>query len=242
MKLVVLDGYAANPGDIDLAAWNTLCDSTGSSIEIEIHARTSPEELMGRARDAELLLTNKTLLMADALQRLPRLRYIGVLATGYNVVDTDEARRRDIVVTNIPAYSTASVAQMVFAHLLHHTHHVAEHSRAVHDGRWQTADDFCFWDYPLVELAGQTMGIVGLGHTGQATARIAQAMGMHVMAWSGKSAETLAGMGITKAESLEQLFRAADVWGKEASLAFWVHRVLVLSEDDAFVTPIGKIV
>ncbi len=211
MKLVILDGYAANPGDIDLAAWNTLCDSTGSSIEIEIHARTSPEELMGRARDAELLLTNKTLLMADALQRLPRLRYIGVLATGYNVVDTDEARRRDIVVTNIPAYSTASVAQMVFAHLLHHTHHVAEHSRAVHDGRWQTADDFCFWDYPLVELAGQTMGIVGLGHTGQATARIAQAMGMHVMAWSGKSAETLAGMGITKAESLEQLFRAADV-------------------------------
>ena len=182
------------------------------------------------------------LLMADALQRLPRLRYIGVPATGYNVVDTDEARRRDIVVTNIPAYSTASVAQMVFAHLLHHTHHVAEHSRAVHDGRWQTADDFCFWDYPLVELAGQTMGIVGLGHTGQATARIAQAMGMHVMAWSGKSAETLAGMGITKAESLEQLFRAADVWGKEASLAFWVHRVLVLSEDDAFVTPIGKIV
>lgn len=226
MKLVVLDGLAANPGDIDLAAWNALCDSEGHLIEIEIYARTSPEELMDRARDAELLMTNKTLLMADALQRLPRLRYIGVLATGYNVVDTDEARRRGIVVTNIPAYSTASVAQMVFAHLLHHTHHVAEHSRAVHDGRWQTADDFCFWDYPLVELAGQTMGVVGLGHTGLATASIAQAIGMHVMAWSSKSAGDLSALGITKAETLEQLFRTADVLSLHCPLTPETHHIV----------------
>ncbi len=211
MKLVTLDGFAANPGDIDLAAWHALADAEGRPLEMETYDRTAPDEVLLRARDAELLLTNKTVLDANILQQLPRLRYIGVLATGYNVVDTEAARQRGVVVTNIPAYSTMSVAQMVFAHLLHITHHVAEHSGAVHVGRWQSASDFCFWDYPLIELAGQTMGIVGLGNTGLATARIAQAFGMKVMAWSSKSGEVLAELGIGKAESLEQLFREADV-------------------------------
>ena len=211
MKLVTLDGFAANPGDIDLAAWHALADAEGRPLEIETYDRTAPSEVLLRARDAELLLTNKTVLDADILQQLPRLRYIGVLATGYNVVDTETARQRGVVVTNIPAYSTMSVAQMVFAHLLHITHHVAEHSRAAHDGRWQSASDFCFWDYPLIELAGQTMGVVGLGNTGLATAHIAQAFGMNVMAWSSKSGAVLDELGIEKAESLEQLFREADV-------------------------------
>ena len=148
--------------------------------------------------------------------RLPKrpwraLRYIGVLATGYNVVDLEAARRHDIVVTNIPAYSTLSVAQMVFAHLLNITHHVAQHAERVTNGAWQNAKDFCFWDSELIELDGLTLGIVGLGNIGRAVARIAQTFGMKVMAYSSKSSEALAEMGIQKAASYEDVFRTADV-------------------------------
>lgn len=175
-----------------------------------VYDRTSPAELMERAKDAEVLLTNKTVLDAAAIHALPALRYIGVLATGYNIVDIDAARQRGIVVTNIPAYSTDSVAQMVFAHLLNISLRVEHHAEAVRQGRWAACKDFCFWDTPLVELSGKTMGIVGLGHTGMRTARIAQAFGMKVEAWTSKSSLQLP-PDIRKAESLEQLFAQADV-------------------------------
>ncbi len=203
MKIVVLDGYAANPGDL---CWDNL-KALG---ECTIYDRTAPAELLERAKDAEALLTNKTVLSAADIQALPRLRYVGVLATGYNVVDIDAARTRGIVVTNIPAYSTDSVAQMVFAHLLNITQHVAHHAQAVRQGRWTQSKDFCFWDTPLVELSGKKMGIVGLGHTGMKTARIAQAFGMEVEAWTSKSPLQLPA-GIRKAESLDQLFTRCDV-------------------------------
>lgn len=236
MKLVTLDGFAANPGDIDLEAWRALADAEGCPLVMETYDRTAPDQVLLRARDAELVLTNKTVLDADTIGQLPCLRYIGVLATGYNVVDTEAAHRQGIVVTNIPAYSTMSVAQMVFAHLLHITHRVSEHSRAVHGGRWQYASDFCFWDYPLIELAGQTMGIVGLGNTGLATACIAQAMGMHVVAWSSKSGEVLDTLGIEKAQSLEQLFREADVLSLHCPLTAETHH-LVRRETLAWMKP-----
>lgn len=203
MKIVVLDGYAANPGDL---SWSEV-EAMGVCV---VYDRTSPAELMERAKDAEVLLTNKTVLDAAAIHALPALRYIGVLATGYNIVDIDAARQRGIVVTNIPAYSTDSVAQMVFAHLLNISLRVEHHAEAVRQGRWAACKDFCFWDTPLVELSGKTMGIVGLGHTGMRTARIAQAFGMKVEAWTSKSSLQLP-PDIRKAESLEQLFAQADV-------------------------------
>lgn len=203
MKIVVLDGYAANPGDL---SWSEV-EAMGVCV---VYDRTSSAELMERAKDAEVLLTNKTVLDAAAIHALPALRYIGVLATGYNIVDIDAARQRGIVVTNIPAYSTDSVAQMVFAHLLNISLRVGHHAEAVRQGRWAACKDFCFWDTPLVELSGKTMGIVGLGHTGMRTARIAQAFGMKVEAWTSKSALQLP-PDIRKAESLEQLFAQADV-------------------------------
>lgn len=203
-KIVVLDGYAANPGDISWEPWKELG-------ELTVYERTAPEETVERCKDAEIVLTNKVILDAKVIEALPALRYIGVLATGYNVVDLEAARRHDIVVTNIPAYSTLSVAQMVFAHLLNITHHVAQHAERVTNGAWQNSKDFCFWDSELIELDGLTLGIVGLGNIGRAVARIAQTFGMKVMAYSSKSVETLAEMGIQKAASYEDIFRTADV-------------------------------
>ena len=203
MKIVVLDGYAANPGDL---CWDNL-KALGQCI---IYDRTAPAELLERARDAEVLLTNKTVLTAADIYALPALRYIGVLATGYNIVDIDAARARNIVVTNIPAYSTDSVAQMVFAHLLNIALHVEHHAQAVRQGRWTKSKDFCFWDTPLIELTGKKIGIVGLGHTGMKTARIALAFGMEVEAWTSKSPSKLP-PEIRKAESVDQLFAQCDV-------------------------------
>ena len=203
-KIVVLDGYAANPGDISWEPWKELG-------ELTVYERTAPEETVERCKDAEIVLTNKVILDAKVIEALPALRYIGVLATGYNVVDLEAARRHDIVVTNIPAYSTLSVAQMVFAHLLNITHHVAQHAERVTNGAWQNSKDFCFWDSELIELDGLTLGIVGLGNIGRAVARIAQTFGMKVMAYSSKSEEALAEMGIQKAASYEDIFRTADV-------------------------------
>jgi len=158
MKIVVLDGYAANPGDL---SWDEL----KAMGECTIYDRTSPEQVLERAAGAEVLLTNKVAITAEDMAALPDLKYIGVLATGYNVIDIDAARERGIVVTNIPAYSTPSVGQMVFAHILNITQQVQHHSEEVHKGRWTNSADFCFWDTPLIELLGKKIGLIGLGQT-----------------------------------------------------------------------------
>lgn len=202
MKIVILDGYAANPGDLSWTELKTLC-------ECEIYDRTLPSQVLERAAGAEVVLTNKTLLHEEQLSALPHLKYIGVMATGYNVVDIEAARQRGILVSNIPAYSTNSVAQLVFAHLLNIAQQVQHHNEAVHSGRWIQSPDFCFWDMPLLELHGLKMGIVGLGHTGLATARIALGFGMEVYAYTSKSPLQLQAE-IHKME-LDELFRQCDV-------------------------------
>ena len=202
MKIVVLDGYAANPGDLN---WDEL-KALG---ECTVYDRTAPDEVLGRAAGAEIVLTNKTVIDAGHIDALPALKYIGVLATGYNIVDVDAAKAHGIIVTNIPAYSTASVAQMAFAHLLNITLQVQHHSEEVHKGRWTRSKDFCFWDTPLIELRGKKLGIVGLGHTGMATARIALGFEMEVCAYTSKSPLQLP-HGIKKME-LDELFAQCDV-------------------------------
>lgn len=202
MKIVVLDGYAANPGDL---CWNEL-KALGECV---IYDRTAPEEVLERAAGATIVLTNKTVLTAAQIDALPELKYIGVLATGYNIVDIEAARARDIVVTNIPSYSTPSVAQMVFAHILNIAVQVQHHSEEVHKGRWTNSKDFCFWDTPLIELRGKKLGIVGLGHTGYSTARVAIGFGMEVHAYTSKSAFQLP-PEIRKME-LDELFRECDI-------------------------------
>ena len=202
MNIVVLDGYAANPGDL---CWDEL-QALG---ECTIYDRTAPAEVLERAAGAEILLTNKTVLTAEHMAALPELKYIGVLATGYNIVDTAAAKERGIIVTNIPAYSTDSVAQMVFAHILNITQQVQHHSEEVHRGRWTASKDFCFWDTPLIELREKKLGIVGLGHTGFTTARIAIGFGMKVCAYTSKTNFQLP-PEIRKME-LDELFRECDI-------------------------------
>lgn len=183
-KICILDGFTSNPGDL---SWDEICKLG----ECTVYDRTSPEQLAERAKDAEIVLTNKVVLGLKEIGKLPKLKYIGVLATGYNVVDLKAATERGIVVTNIPAYSTDSVAQMVFAHILNITHHVAEYAAEARAGKWSQCADFCYCNSPIMELAGKTMGIVGLGHTGMATAKIALAFGMKVMALTSKTPESL---------------------------------------------------
>lgn len=202
MKICILDGYSLNPGDLDWSPVERLGDVT-------LFDRTPADKIVERAADADIVLTNKVPFSADTLQQLPRLRFICVLATGYNIIDTEAAARQGVVVANIPAYSTMSVAQMAFAHILNITNHVASYAREVADGKWTNCPDFCFWDSALTELAGKTMGIVGLGNTGMATARIAVAMGMKVVAMTSKSADTLP-EGITPAP-LDDVLASADV-------------------------------
>lgn len=202
MKIVVLDGYGLNPGDLNWDWLNELGD-------VKIYDRTSPAELIEHARGAEVLFTNKTVLDGKALRELPGLRYIGVLATGYNVVDVDVAHESGVTVTNIPAYSTDSVAQMVFALLLAMTNRVEHYASRNRTGRWNDNPDFCYWDYPLTELAGKTFGIVGLGNIGRAVARIALAFGMKVQAYTSKPQTDLP-EGIEKVE-LATLFSTSDV-------------------------------
>jgi glycerate dehydrogenase len=179
MKIVVLDGYTLNPGDL---SWDDL----RGLGECEIHERLRDDELVPRAAEAEILLTNKMTVGRKHMSQLPKLRYIGVTATGYNIVDVEAARERKIAVTNVPAYGTASVAQMTFALLLELTQRSGHHAQTVREGRWAKSPDFCYWDFPLVELDGLTMGIIGLGRIGRAAARLAQAFGMKVVA-SGRS-------------------------------------------------------
>ena len=202
MKICILDGYSLNPGDLDWSPVERLGDVT-------LFDRTPADKIVERAADADIVLTNKVPFSADTLRQLPRLRFICVLATGYNIIDTEAAARQGVVVANIPAYSTMSVAQMAFAHILNITNHVASYAREVADGKWTNCPDFCFWDSALTELAGKTMGIVGLGNTGMATARIAVALGMKVVALTSKSSDTLP-EGITPAP-LDDVLASADV-------------------------------
>ena len=202
MKICILDGDSLNPGDLDWSPVERLGDVT-------LFDRTPADKIVERAADADIVLTNKVPFSADTLRQLPRLRFICVLATGYNIIDTEAAARQGVVVANIPAYSTMSVAQMAFAHILNITNHVASYAREVADGKWTNCPDFCFWDSALTELAGKTMGIVGLGNTGMATARIAVAMGMKVVALTSKSADTLP-EGITPAP-LDDVLATADI-------------------------------
>lgn len=202
MKIVILDGYAANPGDL---SWKGL-EELGSVI---VYDRTKPSETVERAADAEIILTNKVIINRDIISQLPQLKYIGVLATGYNVVDIEAAHERGITVTNVPAYSTESVAQMVFAHLLTVTNRTEYYAIQNRNSRWSKNPDFCYWDVPHMELAGKTFGIVGLGNIGLRVAQIALAFGMKVKALTSKSADALP-TGIEKV-SLDELLKTSDI-------------------------------
>jgi glycerate dehydrogenase len=202
MKIIELDGYAANPGDLSWEPLRELGDLT-------VYPRTSPEELIERVGDAEIVLTNKVVFTDEVMAQLPNLKYIGVLATGYNVIDIEAAHRRGIVVTNIPAYSTDSVAQMTFALLLTVTNRVEHYAQINRDGRWSNNQDFCYWDTPLMELSGKTLGLIGLGNIGMNVARIARNFGMEIVALTSKNSSDLP-EGIKKT-TLEGLFAVSDV-------------------------------
>ncbi|HZP45412.1 MAG TPA: D-2-hydroxyacid dehydrogenase [Candidatus Binataceae bacterium] len=202
-KLVVLDGFALNPGDLD---WGPLT-AVGP---LQVYERTPLDQIVARAADADIVLTNKTPLRGATLAQLPALRYIGVLATGYDVVDLAAARAQAIVVTNVPSYGTDSVAQFTFALLLELCQRVAMHADAVRAGEWSRAPDFCFWRTPLVELAGKTLGIVGLGRIGRRVGAIAAAFGMRVIASSGRRADPPEWPGF-RWVSVDELFHESDV-------------------------------
>ncbi|WP_308242764.1 D-2-hydroxyacid dehydrogenase [uncultured Prevotella sp.] len=202
MKIVVMDGNGVNPGDI---SWEKI-EQFG---QLTVYPRTTPEEVLDHVGDAEIVLTNKTVFDAEIISHLTNTKYIGVLATGYNVVDLKAAREHGIVVTNIPAYSTDSVAQMTFAHILNVTNRVDHYARASREGEWSRCPDFCYWDQPLMELSGKTIGIVGLGHIGMKVARIAHDFGMDVFALTSKDATSLP-EGIQKT-TLEGILGASDI-------------------------------
>lgn len=202
MNIVIVDGYTLNPGDL---SWEPLKELG----EVTIYDRTAPNETVERCIDADMVLTNKVIFNAETIKALPKLKYIGVLATGYNVVDTMAATEQNVIVTNIPAYSTESVAQMVFAQILNITNRVGHYACENSKGRWANNVDFCYWDTQLIELAGKKIGIVGLGNTGSATARIANAFGMEVCAFTSKPQESIPNY-ITKL-TLDELFSQCDI-------------------------------
>lgn len=208
MKIVVLDGYTLNPGDI---SWENM-ETFG---ELKVYDRTS-NDLIGedlvieRVGDAEAVFTNKTPISKNALKKMPNLKFIGVLATGYNIVDVDAAKEAGIVVTNIPTYGTDAVSQMAIALLLEICHHAGEHSSSVKRGEWANNQDWCYWNYPLIELAGKTMGIIGYGRIGQGTGRIAQALGMKVIAYDQYKNQSLESDTMKYVE-LDELMAKSDV-------------------------------
>lgn len=202
MRIVVVDGATLNPGDL---SWEAL----GALGAYEVHPHSTPAEALARCRDAEAVITNKVVFDRATIAALPELKYIGVTATGYNTIDTEAAGSRGIAVTNVPTYGTASVAQMVFALLLELTQHVGHHSGTVREGRWARSENFCYWDFPLVELAGLTMGIVGCGRIGQATARLADAFGMKVIGYD--TVPFTSGKVPIAPVGLDELFSQSDV-------------------------------
>lgn len=203
MNIVVLDGFTMNPGDL---SWSGL-EKLGS---LKVYERTSPEQVVERAIGADAVLTNKTVIDASSLRSLSGLKYVGVLATGYNVVDINVVKELGIVVTNIPAYSTESVAQMVFAHILNITHRVGNYADEARSGVWSEQDDFSYTNGPLIELYGKRLGVIGFGNTGSATARIALAFGMEVMAFTSKPQSVLPA-GVIKADSIDDVFSSSDI-------------------------------
>ena len=227
MTIVILDGYALNPGDLSY-------DVLTQFGALTVYDRTTPEQVVERAKEADALLTNKVVLGEQEFAQLPRLRYVGVQATGYNVVDVVAARKHGITVTNIPAYSTASVAQMVMAHLLNIAQRVDYYAQQNRAGRWTDSCDFCYWDQPLIELAGKQMGVVGFGRTGSAVARLAKAFGMTVAAYTSKSQEELP-EGVVRM-SLDELFRSSDVVSLHCPLTADTHH-LVNAERLALMKP-----
>ena len=203
MKIVILDGYTENPGDL---SWEGLARLG----ELAVYDRTAAEDVVRRIGDAEVVFTNKTPITREVLDACPSIRFISVLATGYNCVDYVYAKEKGIPVTNIPAYGTDSVGQFAIALLLEVCHHIGHHSETVRAGKWTNSPDFCYWDYPLIELAGKTMGIIGFGRIGQVTGRVAKALGMKVLAYSRSESES--GKAIADAYvDLDTLLRESDV-------------------------------
>jgi len=203
MNLVVLDGYTLNPGDLN---WDKLQELTNCAI----YDRTAPDEIIERCREADIVLLNKAPFSAETISALPQLKFINVMATGFNIVDINAAAKRKIPVANVPAYSTNSVAQLVFAHILNFTHRVAHHAHVTAYGQWSASKDFSYWDYPLTELAGQTLGILGFGKIGHTVAAIASAFGMNVIYYDiTEPQEDLP--GIRRVYTLAELFRQSDI-------------------------------
>ncbi|OYY05799.1 MAG: glycerate dehydrogenase, partial [Sphingobacteriia bacterium 35-40-5] len=203
MKLVVLDGYTLNPGDLNWEGIKKFGD-------LEVHDRTPESQIVERCQGAEIIFTNKTPLREAILSQLPDLKYIGVLATGYNVVDVDYAKTRGVVVANVPGYGTASVVQMTFALLLELCQHVQSHSDSVRQGDWAASPDFCYWNYPLIELEGKTIGIIGFGSIGQKVADIATAFGMNIIGFSRTRSDQSHRKNFKWAE-LNELLKESDV-------------------------------
>ncbi len=202
-KIVVLDGLTENPGDL---SWKPL-EALGDLV---VYDRTPTEKIVERIGDAQIILTNKTLITGKTINHCPNLEYIGVLATGYNVVDVETAKSKSITVTNIPSYGTDSVAQFAFALLLEICHHVGHHSDAVKSGRWAKCEDFCFWDFPLIELTGKSIGIIGYGRIGQATGKLSKAFGMKVLAYDAYQNMNLEDSQCRYVE-LEDLLKQSDI-------------------------------
>lgn len=217
MKIVILDGYTANPGDL---SWEPLREFG----ELIVYDRTQSDETVERAKDADIVLTNKVCLRRQEMELLPHLKYIGVLATGYNVVDIDAASEHGIVVANVPAYSTMSVAQMVFAHLLTVTNHTEHYAMQNREGKWAECPDFCYWDTDITELEGKTFGIVGLGNIGSRVAQIALSFGMNVVAYTSKKESQIP--SCVKKKSLTELLREGDVVSLHCPLTAETHHLI----------------
>lgn len=217
MQIVLLDGYASNPGDL---TWEPLKEMG----EVTVYDRTQPSEVVERAHDAEIIVTNKVTLTRQTLEQLPNLRLICVLATGYNTIDILAARDLGITVCNVPAYSTDSVAQMVFAQILNMTNRVAHYARQTREGRWSAAPDFCYWDLSVSELAGKTLGIVGLGHIGAKVASIAREFGMDIFAFTSKNSIDLP--DYIQKTTLEGLFGVSDILTLHCPLTPDTHELI----------------
>lgn len=236
MKIVLLDAHTANPGDVSWAPLETIapCD---------IHPRTPLTETVARCADAEIVITNKSVLNREIIESLPKLKYIGVTATGYNVVDVVAAKERGIVVTNVPGYSSPAVAQLVFALVLELTNHVGHHAQSVSDGRWVACPDFCYWDHPIIELSGRTLGIIGYGDIGSSVAHIATAFGMKVLA-SKREWKTPPPDGVTPA-TIDEVFQNSDVISlhcplTDATKHLVGERTLALMKPTAFLINTGR--
>lgn len=215
MKIVILDGYTLNPGDLD---WS-IFDNIG---EVVYYDRTSPEDILARAKDADAIYTNKTPLDKDTLINCPNLKFIGVLATGYDVVDVTTAKELGIAVCNVPGYGTQTVSQYAIALLLEVCHHIGHHNEQVKNKEWSKNKDWCFWDYPMIELAGKTMGVIGFGNIGKATARIASALGMNIVYYD----EYASAVEGSTSLSLDDLLSTSDVVALHCPLTETTHELI----------------